>query len=137
MAAHCRHAAARRPRARLRWLWVLGTGVALTGCAEGDGADEAGSAPLTQPRCSLVNRLPADQHMVTSWRTAPSDALITHGNSCERKALRQLMNKGEIIVGDRYYGLDYRFLDELREPGVSFFSASATTRAWKSWRSYL
>ena len=56
----------------------------------------------------------------TVLRQAPSDALITHGNSCERKALRQLMKKGEVIVGDRYYGLDYRFLDELRELGVSF-----------------
>jgi hypothetical protein len=56
----------------------------------------------------------------TVLRQAPSDALITHGNSCERKALRQLMKKGETIVGDRYYGLDYGFLEELRQLGISF-----------------
>jgi hypothetical protein len=42
----------------------------------------------------------------TVLRQAPSDALITHGNSCERKALREFMKKGETIVGDRYYGLE-------------------------------
>lgn len=56
----------------------------------------------------------------TVLRQAPGDALITHGNSCERKALRQLMRKGETIVGDRYYGLEYGFLGELRQIGVSF-----------------
>ena len=56
----------------------------------------------------------------TVLRQAPSDALITHGNACERKALRQFMQKGETIVGDRYYGLDYGFLEELRKLGISF-----------------
>ena len=56
----------------------------------------------------------------TVLRQAPSDALITHGNSCERKALRQFMKEGEIIVGDRYYGLEYGFLEELRKLGISF-----------------
>jgi hypothetical protein len=55
----------------------------------------------------------------TVLRQAPCDALITHGNSCERKALRQLMQKGETIVGDRYYGLEYGFFNELRQKGVS------------------
>jgi hypothetical protein len=45
----------------------------------------------------------------TVLRQAPCDAVITHGNSCERKALQQLMQKGETIVGDRYYGLEYGF----------------------------
>ena len=53
-------------------------------------------------------------------RQAPGDALITAGNSCERKALRQFMKKGETIVGDRYYGLEYGFFEELRQLGVSF-----------------
>jgi hypothetical protein len=53
-------------------------------------------------------------------RQAPSDALITNGNSCERKALRRFVKKGETIVGDRYYGLEYGFLEELRQLGVSF-----------------
>lgn len=56
----------------------------------------------------------------TVLRQAPSDALITHGNSCERKALRAFMKKGETIVGDRYYGLEYGFLEELRKLGISF-----------------
>lgn len=55
----------------------------------------------------------------TVLRQAPCDAVITHGNSCERKALRQLMQKGETIVGDRYYGLEYGFFSELRQKGVS------------------
>ena len=55
----------------------------------------------------------------TVLRQAPSDALITTGNSCQRKALRQFMKRGETIVGDRYYGLEYGFFGELREMGVS------------------
>lgn len=53
-------------------------------------------------------------------RQAASDALVTTGNSCERKALRSFVKKGETIVGDRYYGLEYGFLRELRAMGVSF-----------------
>jgi hypothetical protein len=53
-------------------------------------------------------------------RHAPGDALVTTGNSCERKALRQFMKKGETIVADRYFGLEYGFLEELRKLGVSF-----------------
>ena len=56
----------------------------------------------------------------TVLRQAPSDALVTHGNSCERKELRKFMKKGETIVGDRYYGLEYGFLEELRKLGISF-----------------
>ncbi|MES2706244.1 MAG: IS4 family transposase [Verrucomicrobiota bacterium] len=53
-------------------------------------------------------------------RQAASDALITTGKSCERKALREFVKKGETIVGDRYYGLEYGFFEELRQLGVSF-----------------
>jgi hypothetical protein len=53
-------------------------------------------------------------------RQAASDALVTTANTCERKALRQLVKKGETLVGDRYYGLEYGFLAELRQAGVSF-----------------
>jgi hypothetical protein len=53
-------------------------------------------------------------------RQAASDALITPGNSCERKTLRRFVKKGETVVGDRYYGLEYGFLEELRQLGVSF-----------------
>lgn len=53
-------------------------------------------------------------------RQAPSDALITTGNSCERKALRKFVEKGETIVGDRYYGLEYGFFSELKKIGASY-----------------
>jgi hypothetical protein len=52
-------------------------------------------------------------------RQAPCDAIVTAGNSCERKALREFAKKGEIIVGDRYYGSEYGFLNELRGAGIS------------------
>lgn len=52
-------------------------------------------------------------------RQAACDALITAGNSCERKALRKFVNKGEIIVADRYYGLEYGFFGELKQIGAS------------------
>jgi hypothetical protein len=52
-------------------------------------------------------------------RQAPSDAIITHGNACERKALREFVKKGEIIVGDRHYGLEYSYFGELQALGVS------------------
>ena len=55
----------------------------------------------------------------TVLRQAASDALVTTGNSCERKALRKFMKRGEIIVADRYYGLEYGFFGELRDEGVS------------------
>lgn len=53
-------------------------------------------------------------------RQAASDAIITAANTCERKTLRKFAKKGETVVGDRYYGLEYAFLDELRQTGVSF-----------------
>lgn len=53
-------------------------------------------------------------------RQAACDALITTGNTCERKALRTFVKKGETIVGDRYYGLEYGFFGELRKLGASF-----------------
>lgn len=52
-------------------------------------------------------------------RQAACDALITAGNSCERKALRKFVKKGEIIVADRYYGLEYGFFGELKQIGAS------------------
>jgi hypothetical protein len=52
-------------------------------------------------------------------RQAACDALITAGNSCERKALRKFVKQGEIIVADRYYGLEYGFFGELKQIGAS------------------
>lgn len=53
-------------------------------------------------------------------RQAACDALITTANTCERKTLRQFVNPGDTIVGDRYYGLEYGIFDELRKMGTSF-----------------
>ena len=53
-------------------------------------------------------------------KQSASEALITAGNICERKTMRRFVKPGEIYVGDRYYGLEYRFLEELREMKVSF-----------------
>jgi hypothetical protein len=52
-------------------------------------------------------------------RQGACDALITAGNCCERKTLRQFVKKGEIIVADRYYGLEYGFFGELKQIGAS------------------
>lgn len=52
-------------------------------------------------------------------RQAACDALVTAGNCCERKTLRKFVKKGEIIVADRYYGLEYGFFGELRQIGAS------------------
>lgn len=38
-----------------------------------------------------------------------ADAEITPGNQCERKALKKLIQKNRLYVGDRYYGLDYNY----------------------------
>ena len=54
----------------------------------------------------------------TVLRQAPDDAKVTHGNSCERKALLDLIKEGEVIVGDRYYGLDYSYFGELKKRGA-------------------
>lgn len=72
-----------RSRTPLRQaLWALYIGIVFTGCSSDPGSNgdvRGGSRPsVNLPRCSVVSDLPADQHLVTSWRTAPTDALITH-----------------------------------------------------------
>jgi len=55
----------------------------LTACGSSS-PSASGVSPNPSPtqstleRCATVAAIPADQHMVTSWRTAPTDALITH-----------------------------------------------------------
>lgn len=48
------------------------------------------------------------------------DLVITPGKCCERETLRSFLEPGETIVGDRYYGLEYGFFNELRALQVSF-----------------
>jgi hypothetical protein len=45
----------------------------------------------------------------------PSEVRVTEGRRCERKALAEMVSKGEFYVGDRYYGRDYKWLKALDE----------------------
>lgn len=50
----------------------------------------------------------------------PAAGIPSKGTLCERKALRQQIKAGEFYIGDRNYGLDYDFLDELNAKGCGF-----------------
>jgi hypothetical protein len=43
----------------------------------------------------------------------PQDATVQRGKSCERQALRQMCVPGQINVGDRYYGEDYKLFYDI------------------------
>jgi hypothetical protein len=51
---------------------------------------------------------------------APVEARVSAGAECERRAWRGLMKKGELYVGDRYYGEDYALLMQAKEAGCAF-----------------
>jgi len=51
---------------------------------------------------------------------APVEARVSPGRECERRAWRGLMKKGELYVGDRYYGEDYALLMQAKEAGCAF-----------------
>lgn len=50
----------------------------------------------------------------------PSNVHISPAKLCERKGLKEIIKPDEFYVGDRYYGRDYHFLQELSEAGCSF-----------------
>lgn len=50
----------------------------------------------------------------------PEDAEVQRGKSCERQALRQMCEPGQINVGDRIYGEDYRLFYYVQNAGSSF-----------------
>jgi hypothetical protein len=50
----------------------------------------------------------------------PEDAQVQRGKSCERQALRQMCEPGQINVGDRYYGEDYRLFSDVQRAGGFF-----------------
>ena len=50
----------------------------------------------------------------------PVDGLPSKGTLCERKALRQQFKAGEFYIGDRNYGQDYSYLDDLSAAGCGF-----------------
>lgn len=52
----------------------------------------------------------------------PVAGLPAKGTLCERKALRQQIKTGEFYIGDRNYGLDYDFLEELEDKGCGFLT---------------
>jgi hypothetical protein len=52
----------------------------------------------------------------------PDDAQVQRGKSCERRALRQMCQPGQINVGDRYYGEDYKLFAQVdRQRGFFVF----------------
>lgn len=53
-------------------------------------------------------------------RDVPSEARVTAGKSCERKALRDMLAPSQISVGDRYYGEDYRLFKDIEQAGAFF-----------------
>lgn len=50
----------------------------------------------------------------------PCDALVAQGNSCEREALRQMLQPGQINVGDRLYGKSYQLMSQVDRAGAFF-----------------
>jgi hypothetical protein len=65
-------------------------------------------------------------------RGQPEDLLVQRGQSCERRALRRMCQPGQVNVGDRLYGEDYKlFADVARHGGwfVFRFRESAVINA--------
>ena len=50
----------------------------------------------------------------------PQDATVERGKSCERRALRQMCLPGQVTVGDRYYGEDYKLFYQVDRAGGFF-----------------
>lgn len=50
----------------------------------------------------------------------PSEARVTEGRHCERKAFADMISEGEFYVGDRYYGRDYKLFRALDEAGCGY-----------------
>jgi hypothetical protein len=50
----------------------------------------------------------------------PAGAVVSDGRKCERKALGDMLREGEFYVGDRYYGRDYKFLEEMTQAGCGY-----------------
>ncbi len=79
----------------------------------------------TTERCSAVEQVPADQHLISSWRTAPGDALITHPISglSVRQAVAPHFDGDQLRLrlSNRYSSLpvtlDSVYIAQEREPG--------------------
>lgn len=51
---------------------------------------------------------------------APAQAGVTAGKVCERKEWKRALRRGDATIGDRYYGENYKLLEELHQRGVVF-----------------
>lgn len=54
------------------------------------------------------------------WDDKPARVQVTPGRVCERKSLRQQLERGATCVGDRYYAEDYQLFAELEKKGCRF-----------------
>lgn len=54
------------------------------------------------------------------WDDKPVRAQVTPGRVCERKSLRQQLERGATYVGDRYFAEDYQLFAELEKKGCRF-----------------
>jgi hypothetical protein len=50
----------------------------------------------------------------------PCEAMVREGKSCEREALRQMLQPGQINVADRLYGKSYRLFQQVEQAGAHF-----------------
>lgn len=53
-------------------------------------------------------------------RDHPVSVRVTPGKTCERQTWKEQWEKGAAYVGDRYYGENYRLLEELDQAGCSY-----------------
>jgi hypothetical protein len=71
----------------------------------------------SQGRDQSAVRLHVSLHVLSD---APLAAQITAGSCCERKAWKETWTRGDGYIGDRYFGEDYRLLQQLDEMGCSY-----------------
>lgn len=55
-----------------------------------------------------------------SLRGGITDAQLTAGNACERKALKKMIQAGKLYVGDRYYGMEYDYFESFAQKKADF-----------------
>ncbi len=70
----------------------------------GNGSRFTGPLPAPRFRC---------RRLLGSAPAVFGTFLAVPGNTCERKTLKEMIDLHELLVGDRYYGLDYQWLMEL------------------------
>ena len=81
-----------------------------------------------QPKAQGALKLHLKFHLLEE---KPVGALITPAKRCERSALRELLQAGEVYVGDTYYGEDYALFGELEKAGCSFVLRLRQEACWE------